>query len=48
MDKNTIKTVFKEYIHPMDEKVILKMIDQMELDKYVKLKFDTISLHVDN
>lgn len=27
MDKNTIKIVFKEYIHPLDEKVILKMID---------------------
>ncbi|MED1440087.1 DUF4372 domain-containing protein [Aeribacillus composti] len=42
MDKNTIKTVFKEYIHPMDEKVILKMIDQMELDKYVK-KLDSLT-----
>lgn len=42
MDKNTIKTVFKEYIHPMDEKVILKIIDQMKLDKYVK-KLDSLT-----
>ncbi|MDE3837791.1 hypothetical protein C0966_11110 [Bacillus methanolicus] len=42
MDKNTIKTVFKEYIQPMDEKVFLKMIDQMKLDKYVK-KLDSLT-----
>ena len=42
MDKNTIKTVFKEYIHPMDETVILKMVDQMKLDKYVK-KLDSLT-----
>lgn len=42
MDKNTIKTVFKEYIHHIGEKVILKMIDQMQLDKYTK-KLDSLT-----
>ncbi|MBE3571085.1 MAG: DUF4372 domain-containing protein, partial [Bacillales bacterium] len=42
MDKNTIKTVFKEYIQPIDEKVFLKMIDQMKLDQYVK-KLDSLT-----
>ncbi len=42
MDKHTINTVFKEYIHPMDEKVILKMIDQVKLDKYTK-KLDSLT-----
>lgn len=42
MDKNIIKTVFKEYIHPINEKVILKMIDQMKLDKYTK-KLDSLT-----
>jgi hypothetical protein len=36
MDKNTIKTVFKGYIHPIDEKVVSKMVNHMELDKYIK------------
>lgn len=42
MDKNTIKTVFKEYIHPISETVFSKIIDQMGLDKYVK-KFDSLT-----
>jgi hypothetical protein len=42
MDNHTIKTVFKEYIHPLDIKVIQKMIDMEGLDKYVK-KLDTLS-----
>lgn len=36
MDNNTIKNVFKEYIHPIDEKVVQKMIDHAGVDKYVK------------
>lgn len=36
MDKNTTKTVFKEYLHPMDEKVFFKMIEHMKIDHYVK------------
>jgi hypothetical protein len=36
MDKHTINTVFKEYIHPIDEKVIQKMVDFMQLDHYTK------------
>ncbi|GGB63912.1 IS4 family transposase ISDha2 [Lentibacillus populi] len=36
MDNNTIKHVFKEYIHPLDTKVIQKMIDHAQIDKYVK------------
>lgn len=42
MDNNTIKTVFKEYIHPLDSKVIQKMIDHAEVDKYVK-KLDVLT-----
>ncbi|WP_077302809.1 IS4 family transposase [Virgibacillus pantothenticus] len=42
MDNHTIKTVFKEYIHPLDAKVIQKMIDVTGLDKYVK-KLDTLT-----
>lgn len=42
MDHNTIKTVFKEYIHPLDSKVIQKMIDHAEIDKYVK-KLDVLT-----
>ncbi|MFD1068297.1 IS4 family transposase [Oceanobacillus locisalsi] len=42
MDNHTIKTVFKEYIHPLDSKVIQKMIDNAEIDKYVK-KFDALT-----
>jgi len=42
MDNNTIKTVFKEYIHPLDLKVIQKMIDHTQLDKYVK-KLDVLT-----
>lgn len=41
MDNHIIKTVFKEYIHPLDEKVIQEMIDIAGLDKYVK-KLDTL------
>lgn len=42
MDNNTIKTVFKEYIHPLDSKVIQKMIDHAQIDKYVK-KLDVLT-----
>ncbi|WP_096188825.1 IS4 family transposase [Evansella halocellulosilytica] len=42
MDKNTIKTVLKEYIHPINEKVFSAMVDQMELDKYTK-KLDCLT-----
>jgi hypothetical protein len=42
MDKNNIKTVFKEYLHPIDEKILLKMADHLNLDKYVK-KLDTLT-----
>ena len=42
MDNHTIKIVFKEYIHPLDTKVIQKMIDMEGLDKYVK-KLDTLA-----
>src|SRR5690625_1515372 len=42
MDNHTIKTVFREYIHPLDSKVIQKMIDIAGLDKYVK-KLDTLT-----
>ena len=36
MDNHTIKTVFKEYIHPLDSKVIQKMVDHAKIDRYVK------------
>jgi IS5 family transposase len=36
MDKNNTKTVFNKYLHPMDEGVLNKIAEQMELDKYVK------------
>ncbi|WHY80829.1 IS4 family transposase [Siminovitchia fortis] len=36
MDNHTIKTVFKEYIHPLDSKVIQKMVDHAQIDRYVK------------
>src|SRR5690625_2327896 len=42
MDNHTIKIVFKEYIHPLDTKVIQKMIDIEGIDKYVK-KLDTLA-----
>ena len=42
MDNHTIKTVFKEYIHPLDSKVIQKMVDHAGLDKYVK-KLDVLT-----
>ncbi|MED3648806.1 IS4 family transposase [Halalkalibacterium halodurans] len=42
MDKNNTKTVFKEYIQPTDMKVISKIIDQMQVDKYVK-KLDSLT-----
>lgn len=42
MDNNTIKTVFKEYIHPLDSKVVQKMVDHAQLDRYVK-KLDCLS-----
>lgn len=42
MDKNIIKTVFKEYIQPTEMKVISKIIEQMNVDKYVK-KLDRIT-----
>ncbi|WP_156289634.1 DUF4372 domain-containing protein [Oceanobacillus salinisoli] len=43
MDNNTIKTVFKEYIYPLDSKVIQKMIDHAQIDKYVK-KLDLLTI----
>lgn len=36
MDKNNTKTVFNKYLHPMDEGVLNKMAEHLELDKYVK------------
>src|SRR5690625_1161860 len=42
MDNHTIKIVFEEYIHPLDTKVIQKMIDIEGIDKYVK-KLDTLA-----
>lgn len=36
MDKNNTKTVFNKYLHPIDEGILIKMAEQMELDKYVK------------
>lgn len=42
MDNHTIKTVFKEYIHPLDSKIIQKMIEHAQLDKYVK-KLDVLT-----
>jgi len=42
MDNHTIKNVFKEYIHPLDTRVIKKMIDMEGLDKYVK-KLDILA-----
>lgn len=42
MDNHTIKTVFKEYIHPLDSKVIQKMIDHSRIDRYVK-KLDVLT-----
>lgn len=42
MDKNNIKTVFKEYLHPLDGKIFTKMADQMKTDKYVK-KLDSLT-----
>lgn len=42
MDNHTIKTVFKEYIHPLVSKVIQKMIDHAQIDKYVK-KLDVLT-----
>src|SRR5699024_5028428 len=37
MDNNTINTLSKEYIHPLDSKVIQKMIYHAQLVKYVKM-----------
>ncbi|AUJ24850.1 IS4 family transposase [Virgibacillus dokdonensis] len=42
MDNYTIKTVFKEYIHPLDSKIIQTMTAITGLDKYVK-KLDTLT-----
>jgi hypothetical protein len=42
MDNHIIKIVFKEYIHPLDSKVIQQMINMEGLDKYVK-KLDTLA-----
>lgn len=36
MDKCNTNTVFKKYLHPMDEGVLIKMAEQLNLDKYVK------------
>lgn len=42
MDKNIIKSVFKEYLLPIDEKAISKMANHSEIDKYVK-KLDILT-----
>jgi len=42
MDNHTMKTVFRKYIHPLDTKVIQNMIENAEIDKYVK-KLDVLS-----
>ncbi|MFB4164907.1 DUF4372 domain-containing protein [Alteribacillus sp. JSM 102045] len=42
MDNHTTKTVFKKYIHPLETKVVQKMIDSSKTDRYVK-KLDTLS-----
>lgn len=42
MDNNTIKNVFKKYIHPLDTKVIQKMIDLAQADQYIK-KLDSLT-----
>lgn len=42
MDKNNIKSVFKEYLNPLDAPILSKMAAQMKLDKYVK-KLDTLT-----
>ncbi|WEG10920.1 IS4 family transposase [Pullulanibacillus sp. KACC 23026] len=42
MDKHTIITVFKKYLHPLNGEIISKMVDIMKLDKYVK-KLDTLT-----
>lgn len=36
MDNHNIKTVFIKYIHPLDTKVVQKMIEHTQIDKYVK------------
>jgi hypothetical protein len=42
MDKNSTKTVFKKYLHPMDGDILSKMATHLGLDKYVK-KLDTLT-----
>lgn len=42
MDNNTTINVFKKYIHPLDTKIIQKMIHHAQVDKYVK-KFDSLT-----
>lgn len=42
MDKNNTKSVFKEYLNPLDAPILSKMAAQMKLDKYVK-KLDTLT-----
>lgn len=36
MDKNNKKNVFNKYLQPIDEGILIKMAEQMGLDKYVK------------
>src|SRR5690625_2730198 len=39
MDNDTINTVFKKYINPLNFNVIQRMIDQSGMDKYAKKLF---------
>src|SRR5690625_921544 len=43
MDNDTIKTVFKKYIQPLNFNVIQQMIDLAGIDKYMK-KLSTIMI----
>lgn len=42
MDKHNIETVFKEYLHPLDGKILTKMADELKLDSYTK-KLDCLT-----
>ncbi|RCW50879.1 hypothetical protein [Paenibacillus prosopidis] len=42
MDKNTIKSTLTEYLIPLNPKLMLEQIEQLDLDKYVK-KLDSVT-----
>lgn len=42
MDNHNIETVFKEYLHPLDGKILTKMADELKLDSYTK-KLDCLT-----